>query len=50
MVDQIITALSQLPGVLVIASSSAFNYREKSVKSKQVIEDLGVRYVLKGSL
>jgi len=48
--DQITTALSQFPGIFVIASSSAFIYREKSVKSKQVSEDLGVMYVLKGSL
>jgi len=47
--DQIITALSQLPGVFVIASPTALSYRETTVKSKQVSEELGVRYVLKGN-
>jgi adenylate cyclase len=48
--NQIIAALSQLPGVFVIASQSASTYRGKPAKAKQVSEDLGVRYVLKGNM
>jgi adenylate cyclase len=48
--NQIITVLTQLPGVFVIASQSASIYRGEPVNAKQVSEDLGVRYVLNGSI
>jgi adenylate cyclase len=46
----IITALSKTPGLFVIARNSTFVYKGKPVKVKQVSEELGVRYVLEGSL
>ena len=48
MTDEIITALSRVPGLFVIARTSTFTYKGKSVKVKQVSEELGVRYVLEG--
>jgi len=48
--EEIITALSKVPYLFVIARNSTFAYRGKSVKIRQVAEELGVRYVLEGSL
>jgi TolB-like protein/Tfp pilus assembly protein PilF len=48
--ENIITALSKVPRFFVIARNSAFAYKEKQVKVKQVSEELGVRYVLEGSV
>ncbi len=48
--EEIITALSQVPKVFVIARNSTFSYKGKSVKVNQVAEELGVRYVLEGSV
>ena len=50
MTEAIITALSKVPGLFVIARNSTFTYRGKPVKVKQVSEELGVRYVLEGSV
>ena len=50
MTEAIITALSKVPGMFVVARNSTFIYKGKPVKVKQVSEDLGVRYVLEGSL
>ncbi len=50
MADEIITALTKIPRLFVIARNSTFVYKGKPVKVKQVSEDLGVRYVLEGSL
>jgi adenylate cyclase len=50
MTDEIITALAKVPRLLVIARNSTFTYKGKRVKGKQVSEELGVRYVLEGSL
>ena len=50
MTEGIITALSRYPRLFVIARSSTFTYKGKQVKVKQVSEDLGVRYVLEGSI
>jgi adenylate cyclase len=50
MTEAIITALSKVPRMFVIARNSTFAYKGKPVKVKQVSEDLGVRYVLEGSL
>ena len=48
--EEIITALSKTPKLFVIARNSTFTYKVKSVKVQQVSEDLGVQYVLEGSL
>jgi adenylate cyclase len=48
--EGIITALSRSPDLLVIARNSTFTYKGKPVKIKQVSEELGVRYVLEGSI
>ncbi len=48
--ESIITALSKVPRLFVIARNSTFTYKEKPVKVKQVSEELGVRYVLEGSI
>jgi TolB-like protein/class 3 adenylate cyclase len=50
MTEDLITDLSKLSGLLVIARNSTFSYKGKSVKVKQVAEELGVRYVLEGSV
>jgi len=50
MTEEIITALSKSPYLFVIARQSTFAYKGKPVKVKQVSEELGVRYVLEGSV
>ena len=50
MVEDIITALSRLKSLLVIARNSSFTYKGKPVDIKQVGRELGVRYVLEGSV
>ena len=46
----IITALSEFKFLFIIASNSSFAYKGKPVKVQQVSRDLGVRYVLEGSV
>jgi adenylate cyclase len=48
--ESIITALSKVPRLFVIARNSTFTYKGKPVKVKQVSEELGVRYVMEGSV
>jgi adenylate cyclase len=48
--ESIITAISQVPNLFVIARNSTFSYKGKSVKVQQVSEELGVRYVMEGSV
>ncbi len=48
--EDVITALSQISSLFVIARNSTFVYKGKPVKVQQVAEDLGVRYVLEGSV
>jgi adenylate cyclase len=48
--EEIITALSKITELFVIARNSSFSYKGKPVKIKQVAEELGVRYVLEGSV
>jgi len=48
--EDIITALSKSNSLLVIARNSTFTYKSKPVKVQQVAENLGVRYVLEGSI
>ena len=50
MTEDLITDLSKISGLLVIARNSTFTYKGKPVKVKQVAEELGVRYVLEGSV
>jgi len=48
--EEIITALSKTPKMFVIARNSTFSYKGQQVKIQQVAEELGVRYVLEGSV
>jgi len=48
--ESIIYTLSYLPDMLVISRNSTFTYKGKPVKIRQVAEELGVRYVLEGSV
>jgi adenylate cyclase len=48
--EGLITALSKLPSLFVIARDSTFVYKGKGVKATQVSEELGVQYVLDGSV
>jgi adenylate cyclase len=50
MVEEIITALSRFNWLFVIARNSSFTYKGKAVNVKQVGHELGVRYVLEGSV
>lgn len=50
MVEDIITALSRFKSLFVIARNSSFTYKGKAVEIKQVGRELGVRYVLEGSV
>jgi TolB-like protein len=48
--DDLTTDLSHLPDSFVISRGTAFTYKGKPVNSKQIGRDLGVRYVLEGSV
>jgi TolB-like protein/Flp pilus assembly protein TadD len=50
MVEEITTAIARLPWLFVIARNSAFTYKGRPVDVKQVAQELGVRYVLEGSV
>jgi adenylate cyclase len=50
MTEDIITALSRLRWLFVISRSSTFTYKGKATDVRQVARDLGVRYVLEGSV
>jgi len=50
MVEEITTAIARLPWLFVIARNSAFTYKGKPADVKQVAQELGVRYVLEGSV
>jgi adenylate cyclase len=50
MVEEIITALSRIRWLFVIARNSTFTYKRQAVDVKQVGRELGVRYVLEGSV
>jgi TolB-like protein len=50
MVDDIITALSHFRALFVIARNSSFTYKGRAVDVKQIGRELGVRYVLEGSV
>ncbi len=48
--ESLIMALSKVPQLFVIARDSTFRYKGQGVKTKQVSEELGVQYVLEGSV
>jgi adenylate cyclase len=48
--EDVITALSRYPSLFVIARNSSFTYKARAVDVKQVGRELGVRYVLEGSV
>jgi len=48
--EDIITDLSLIPGLFVIARNSTFTYKGKSVDIRQLGQEMGVRYVLEGSV
>jgi adenylate cyclase len=49
-VEEITTAISRLPWLFVIARNSSFTYKGKAIDVRQVARELGVRYVLEGSV
>ena len=49
-VEDIITALSHAPRLFVIARNSTFTYRDRMVEVRQIGRELGVRYILEGSV
>ena len=50
MTEDVITSLSKLSGLFVISRNSVFTYKDHAVKPEQVGRELGVRYVLEGSV
>lgn len=48
--EDLTTLLARVPGFFVISSSSAFVYKDKRIDTRQLATDLGVRYVVEGSL
>jgi adenylate cyclase len=50
LVEEIITELSRIPWLFVIARNSSFTYKGRAVDIKQVGREMGVRYVLEGSV
>jgi len=50
MTEDVITRLSQLSGLFVISRNSVFTYKGKAVRPEQVSKELGVRYMLEGSV
>ncbi len=48
--ESLITALSKVPQLFVIAQDSTLKYKGKQVKTKEVSEELGVQYVMEGSV
>jgi len=50
MVEEITTALSKVRWFFVIARNSSFTFKNRAVNVKQVASELGVRYVLEGSV
>jgi TolB-like protein/lipopolysaccharide biosynthesis regulator YciM len=48
--EDLITDLSRIPGAFVISRNSVFRYKGQAIKPEQVSEELGVRYLLEGSV
>jgi TolB-like protein len=49
-IDDLITDLSKIPDIMVVSRNSAFTYKGKSLKTQKIAEELGVRYILEGSV
>ena len=50
LVDDLITDLSKVPGLLVIASHTSFAFKARSADTQSIAKELGVRYVIEGSV
>ena len=50
MTEDLMTDLSKISGLLVISRNSAFAYKGKSIEAKRIAENLGVKYLLEGSV
>ncbi|RVI98962.1 adenylate/guanylate cyclase domain-containing protein [Sinorhizobium meliloti] len=50
LVEDVITNLSKIPSLFVIARNSTFAYKGKTIDVRQIARELGVRYVLEGSI
>jgi len=48
--DDVTTNLSRIPDIVVISRSTAFTYRDKPIDTKQIGRELGIRYLLEGSV
>ena len=48
--EDLITDLARLPGLMVIARNSSFAYKGKQVRPQQIAQELGIRYLLEGSV
>ncbi|PSH59037.1 guanylate cyclase [Phyllobacterium brassicacearum] len=48
--EDLTTELARLPGLFVISRNAAFTYKEKATKPAQISSELGVRYILEGSI
>jgi len=48
--ESLITALSKIPQLFVISKDSTFSYKGKAIKTREVSQELGVQYVLEGSV
>src|SRR5215470_9514871 len=48
--EDLITDLSKVPGLLVIARNSSFSYKGRSIDIRSIARELGVRYVVEGSV
>ena len=49
-IEDLTTDLSRIAGMFVISRNTAFTYRDKPIETKQIGRDLGVRYLLEGSV
>jgi TolB-like protein/DNA-binding winged helix-turn-helix (wHTH) protein len=48
--DDLITSLARIPGLFVIARNSSFSYRNKTIDSRRIAAELGVNYLIDGSV
>lgn len=48
--DDLLTALSKLPELFLISRNTSFTYKNKPIKIRQIAQELGVRYVMEGSV
>jgi adenylate cyclase len=50
MTDDLLTGLSKLPALFLISRNTSFTYKNKSIKVREIAEELGVRFVMEGSV